>query len=111
MKIVTKKNDNDKEKYFNIEELMEIMKLDERSVLCCISTGGLREQHFVSEGDLKAFLEQKKLNAERLARLEARSAEAGRIFEAKSAGMVENSSFRGQEKDKRNFKTWELKGL
>ena len=106
---MTKKIRDDK--FYNVSELMEILKLDEEIVLHSLKTGVLREQHFVSEKDLKAFLEQKKINAERLARLEARAALAGRIFEAKSAGMVENSSFRGQEKDKRNYKTWELKGL
>ena len=105
---MTKKIKDDK--FFNVSELMEIMKLDEQSVLCCIKTGGLREQHFVSEKDLKAYLEGKKINAERLARLEARAAEAARIFGEKNAAMVEESSFRGQEKDKRNFKTWELFG-
>ena len=108
-KTMTKKNDKDKEKYFNVEQLMEILKLDEVIVLHSIKTGELKEEHWVSEITLNAYLKGKKENAERMARLELRAAEGARIFEEKSAGMVENSSFRGQ--DKRNYKTWELKGL
>ena len=99
-----------KEKYYNVSELMEILKLDEEIVLHSLKTGELKEQHWVSESTLNAYLKGKKENEERLARLEARSAEAARIFGEKNAAMVEESSFRGQEKNKQNFKTWELFG-
>ena len=108
-KTMSKKVKN--EVYYNVLELMEILKLPEEQILNKIKTGSLKEEHFVSKAEIKKSLDAEIKQKEIRERLEKRSEEGSRAFSERSAGLVQESSFRGQGKEKQNFKTWELKGL
>ena len=88
----------DKEKYFNVSELMEILKLDEEIVLHTIRTGELKEDHFIAEQTLTAYLKGKKENAEIMARLEKRAEEGKKIFEERNTLLSINKDEKYQGK-------------
>ena len=99
------------EVYYNVSELMEILKTSEENILNSIKTGSLKEEHWVSETEIKKSLDAEIKQKEIRERLEKRSQEGSNAFSERSAGMVEESSYKGQKENKRNYKIWDLKGL
>lgn len=93
-----------KEKYYNVSELMEILKLDEEIILHSIKSGLLKEEHWISEETLTVYLEGKKIDSERLARLEKRAEEGKKIFEERNTLLNINKD------EKYQGKIWNLYG-